>query len=126
MAQYALQTDVPAYGYQLVPERGADGAVWLRLGRFVTGAQVVTPPDGRLLQEHARLTLRSDAVPEAGVRVVRHRMVSRWIDGSLHAPTQRAPARGGRGEQPTPLRRPELAAVGALVPPRRAHKVPVN
>ena len=46
----------------------------------------------RPLLETARDTLawrQSDAVPEAGVRVVRRRMVSRWIDGSLHVWTQR-------------------------------------
>jgi hypothetical protein len=89
VAQYTLQTDVPAYWYPLVPERGSDGAVWLRLGTFVTSAQVATPPDGRLLRVGAALRVRSDAVPEAGVRVVRRRMVSRWIDGSLHVWTQR-------------------------------------
>jgi len=29
------------------------------------------------------------AVPDGGVRVVRRRMASRWIDGSLHMWTQR-------------------------------------
>jgi hypothetical protein len=89
LAQYTLQTDAPAYWYPLVPERGEDGAVWLRLGRFVTSAQVAAPPDGRLLRERSSLAVRSDAMPEAGVRVVRRRMVSRWIDGSLHVWTQR-------------------------------------
>lgn len=89
VAQYALQTDVPAYWYPLVPERGEDGAVWLRRGDFVTSAQAIAHPDGRLLGERATVLVRSDAVPEAGVRVVRRRMVSRWIDGSLHVWTQR-------------------------------------
>jgi len=89
VAQYTLQTDVPAYWYPLVPERASDGAVMLREGVFVTSAQTATPAEGRLLGEGRPLVLRSDAVPDGGVRVVRRRMASRWIDGSLHVWTQR-------------------------------------
>ena len=89
VAQYTLQTDVPAYWYPLVPERASDGTVRLREGVFVTSAQTATPAEGRLLGEGTPLVLRSDAVPDGGVRVVRRRMASRWIDGSLHVWTQR-------------------------------------
>lgn len=103
VAQCTLQTDVPAYWYPLVPERAGDGTVWLRLGRFVTSAQTAPTPDGRLLQEGARTPLRGDAVPEAGVRVVRRRCVTRWIDGGLHVWTQRTTL-PGRAEGSSGLR----------------------
>lgn len=63
--------------------------MWLRLGSLVTSAQTAPAPDGRLLREGARTALRGDAVPDAGVRVVRRRCVTRWIDSSLHVWTQR-------------------------------------
>jgi hypothetical protein len=96
VAEYQLQTEAPGYWYPLVPVRDApEDPVRLREGVLVDQNGSEAPPDGRLLTERQQngtrlpLEVRRDAVPEGGVRVLRQRVCSRWLDGQLHVWTAR-------------------------------------
>jgi hypothetical protein len=118
--RYVLQTDVPSYWYPLVPtpaDRSGSGQIVLRLGSFVASTQAVTLPDGRVLNASRRgppeavggVRLDEGEVPRTGVRVVRRRCASRWIDGTLHVWTQRLRS-VGTGEGSSGLRFDALEA----------------
>ncbi len=113
-ARYVLQTDVPPYWYPLVPVRADDsgsGQIVLRLGTFAASDREIEAPDGRILNASQPpstgsaegLRLDEVEVPRTGVRVVRRRCVSRWIDGTLHTWTQRL-CTVGTGEGSSGLR----------------------
>lgn len=96
VAEYQMQTEAPGYWYPLVPVRNAlEEPVRLREGVLVDQDGSAVPPDGRLLTERQQngtrlpLEVRRDAVPEGGVRVLRQRVSSRWLDGQLHVWTAR-------------------------------------
>jgi len=89
IASYRLQTDVPAFWYPLVAEQTPERRVQLRLGVFSTSTQERTPPEGRIIEPLGSFLVDKNSIPDEGVRVLRRRLYSRWIDGSLHVWTQR-------------------------------------
>jgi hypothetical protein len=104
-ARYVVQTDVPSWWVPLVPTRPTgEHRVTLRVGSFVTSAQTFSPPRGRMFP-HA---VDEAEVPRVGVTLTRVRVASRWIDGSLHAWTQRVRTVGA-GEGSSGLRFDALA-----------------
>ncbi len=89
----------------LVPTLPAVGhRVTLRVGEFVTSAQTLSPPRGRMFPQ----AVDEAEVPRVGVTLTRVRVASRWIDGSLHAWTQRVRTVGA-GEGSSGLRFDALA-----------------
>gem|GEM_PF-99854 len=85
-ARYVVQTDVPSWWVPLVPTRPTGGhRVTLRVGTFATSAQTTSPPRGRMFPQ----AVDEAEVPRVGVTLTRVRVASRWIDGPLHAWTQR-------------------------------------
>jgi hypothetical protein len=105
--RYLLQSFVPRHWFPLLPVAldAASGETAFELGRMVRPDGTTPEPRGRTLTANGPTPyrVREEAVPRAGVRVLREPVRSRWTSGETHLWLARRTLVGG-GEGSSGLR----------------------